>query len=301
MRKDLHNYFNTLHNSFKTKLFDLDGDITVTNYIPLISKKCDELLKFNSDVKRYIYEVTNKFSASTAINFNKTDKITIAKYSKDMEKLNEKMTDNINEINDKIVIDNRHHDEKLIEIEKRKISTEKNYNSLVKKLASEQAANSKNSIILKEKIEQQFYSEFYALRDNQAAIVKDYETSIKQLEDETDAYKKSVITRLNDTQIKLDTELKTVEKQKNIYIKELPERVHIQEATLTREAREKNKNLQKQKIEDKTTYYSLRSEYFKNLSELQYNYRIKLKSINSERKSKLRGLKRKHSSELRHI
>ena len=132
-------------------------------------------------------------------------------------------------------------------------------------------------------------------------IIKDYEDTIARYHNESLAFQNELVSKSNMTKDNLDEDLKKFINQKYEYVKALPERIKAQEISLTKETKEINKNIQKQKVLDRDDYFALRSEYFKNLAELQNTYNLKLKTYNSERKSKIRHLKRHHSTELRRI
>lgn len=301
LNKGIHNIFLNINNTFKNRLFKIDDEINATNYETILNNKAKEIREYNTSIAIDLFEATSKFSQSSKINFEKIDRINVVKYSKDLEKIENDGKSNIENLNNKIVSDNNNFNNKLNNIIKRKNDVIRYYNNQNKKLDNQMADASKKSVILKEKTEQQFYSEFYAIGDNQSMIVSDYKTTIYNYDKEFNEYKTKVINNLETTRIKLDNELTKQIKQKDEYLKELPERIKLQEETLTNEMKETNKNIQKQKVQDRTDYFALRHEYFKNLSELQFNYKVRLKNINSERKTKLRQEKRKYYSELRHI
>lgn len=301
LNKAIHNIFLNINNTFKNRLFKIDEEIDAINYERLLNEKSIEIRNYNTSIANNIFEATNKFFSSSKFNFDKMDKINLIKYGKDLEKISNDGKEIINDLNDKIMDDNNNFNNKLNNVIKRKNEAIKYYNALIKKLDSQMAISSKKSIILKEKTEQQFYSEFYAIGDNQTMIVEDYNKTIDNYDIEFNSHKNNILTNLEKTKIKLSEELNKQIVQKDEYLKELPEKIKLQEISLTNEMKETNKNIQKQKVQDRADYFALRHECFKNLSDLQFNYKIKLKNINSERKSKLRYEKKKYSQELRHI
>jgi len=302
MKKDYINCFINITNQNKIKLFGInDDDVSVTTYEKLLNERRDEILAYDNYLFGRLYTVMNKFSLNAVSNFEKTDKITKAKFNDDMNRLLEKANTEYNIIKEKIQSDNRLHDNKLDEVQKKINNTNHYYAIIEKNFTNEQAYTSKNSLILKEKIEQQFYSELYAIRDNQAMIVKDYEETIARYTNESRNLQDQLVSKMNQSINRMDEDLKNFIRQKNEYIKELPEKIKLQEITLTKDTKEINKNIQKQKIIDREEYLALRSEYFKNLAELQANYSVKLKTYNYERHHKLKTLKRRHHVELRRI
>ena len=302
MKRDYNLCFSNIATNYKQKIFSIDEDnVSVTTYEKILVDKRNEILEFNNSLYSKLYNIMNKFSSTAINNFDKTDKITNNKYTEDTDKLNEKANNEYSVILQKIDNNNRIHDNKLADIQKRIGNTNRYYYLMQKNFQQEQSSTSKNSVLLKEKIEQQFYSELYAIRDNQAMIIKDYEDTIARYQNESINFQNEKVNRSNLTKESLDEDLKKFITQKYEYVKDLPERIKAQEINLTKETKEKNKNIQKQKILDRNDYFALRSEYFKNLAELQNTYNLKLKTYNSERKSKLRALKRHHSTELRRM
>lgn len=302
MKREFISSFVLLRNQNKIRLFTLDDDrVNVTTYEKLLTEKRMEILNFDDNLFARLFNVMNKFSNVAINNFEKTDKITSSKFDEDMVKLEEKAQNEYNVIEEKIVDDNRIHDNTLLEIQKKVNNTNHYYNIMERNFANEQASTSRNSLIEKEEIEQQFYSELYAIRDNQAMIVKDYDETIANYHKESLKIQEELMNKLNIEMDQMDEELKNFIKQKHEYIKELPEKIKVQEINLIKETKEINKNIQKQKLQDREEYFSLRSEYFKNLAELHANYNLKLRTYNSERKHKIRTLKRRHFVELRRI
>ncbi|MBQ6784079.1 MAG: hypothetical protein IJP63_08775 [Acholeplasmatales bacterium] len=302
LKRDYNLCFVNMATTYKQKIFSIDEDnVNVTNYEKILVEKRSEILDFNNSLFSKLYNVMNKFSSTAVNNFDKTDKITNNKYEDDTNKLNEKANNEYSIILQKIDNNNRIHDNKLADIQKRISSTNRYYYLMQKNFQNEQSSTSKNSVLEKEKIEQRFYSELYAIRDNQAMIIKDYEDTIARYHNESLAFQNELVSKSNMTKDNLDEDLKKFINQKYEYVKALPERIKAQEINLTKETKEINKNIQKQKVLDRDDYFTLRSEYFKNLAELQNTYNLKLKTYNSERKSKIRQLKRHHSTELRRI
>ncbi len=302
MKKEFIACVSTIRSASKSKLFTIsDGDIDVTTYENQLTNKRIELLNFNRNLFNKLYGIMNRFSFNSISNFEKTDKITDTKYEEDIAKLNEKAENEYSVINEKIEEDNRTHDNSVVEINKRISNTNHYYYLMEKNFTNEQSYTSKNSLLLKEKLEQLFYSELYAIRDNQAMIVKDYEETIAKYSEESISIQDELVHKLNETKTNLDEELKKFIRQKHEYVKELPEKIKEKEINLTKDTKEINKNIQKQKIQDRQEYFSSRSKYFKNLAELQANYNVKLKTYNSERKHKIRDLKRRNFIELRKI
>ena len=302
MKKDYNQCFMNIAGSYKTKIFTLDEEnINVTTYEKMLVEKRADILEFDNGLFNKLYSIMNKFSSVATNNFEKTDKITNNKYDEDIARLNSKAESEYSVIKNKILDNDRIHDNTLLDIQKKINNTNHYFYLMQKNFANEQVNTSKNSVLEKERIEQQFYSELYALRDNQAMIVKDYEDTIEKYHNESISLQDELVKKLNQSKENMDEDLKKFIRQKHEYVKELPERIKVQEMNLTKETKEINKNIQKQKVLDKEDYFALRSEYFKNLAELQNTYNMKLKTYNSERKSKIRSLKRRHFIELRRI
>ena len=94
-------------------------------------------------------------------------------------------------------------------------------------------------------------------------IVKDYEETIAKYSEESIIIQDELVHKLNATKTNLDEELKKFIRQKHEYVKELPEKIKEKEINLTKDTKEINKNIQKQKIQDRQEYFSSRSKYFK--------------------------------------
>ena len=180
-------------------------------------------------------------------------------------------------------------------------NVEKKCDNLIKKNNNNHTNNS-NDIINRTNIATQtFYDEFYAICANQDSITKDYNDTIKNLDEKYRKDVDNIVKEAAITKENLKKELENyIEKRKNL-INNLPEKTKDEKYNTQQETKRYNRDIDQNSSDAKNNFINRRKELNNNIAEINATYGKNIVNINNEHKMQLKKEKKYHNAQLRHI
>ena len=300
-KRSLNNLFENYNSLLIQMIFKDEDEANCQNYEAILQNRRNELIKFDNDTISKLYHFVNEFRKASTIAIDKADSILKNEYSKECLKLDSRAKNNISAINSIIDRDEAGSKEyiKVLESEKRAIirrhdKIDREFNDFINDTSVEASRIARD-------IDETFYSEYYAIDSNQKDINNDYVNDIKMTNYKEDQARINYIKKLSDDKNLLDSELKRYIDARNEYIGEIPSRKRAERNNLNKEVKIKNKALYQEKILNKANYIKERSEHFSKIKLINTAMDARIRTIETERKKKIKKEKRAHILRLKKL